>query len=454
MATVINKIKLCSLLSTISLLTLPIISQAEQIAPNPNPVDSTITINADIDNLIGFSNHGVISINTLGTLNNSITASLTNGTRENTLGSLNNSGNLNNTGGLSNFGSLINFENVSNSGVLGNGIGDNTDAGHAGYLANSGTLTNQVGGTLNNFGNLSNLVGGTLNNSGSLNNGTSSDHAGYLGNSGTLNNQAGGTVTTFGNLTNLVDGTFNNAGTLNNGTTNDHAGYLGNAGNLTNVAGAILNSFGLFDNSGLLENSGTLGNTGTLIGTGTYIQTAGQTLNSGSLSQSAINIKGGDLIGTGTITAPTLTLASQASLNMGNSLGSLTLNGDFHSSGNLVFKIGGLSDYDIFNINGNAFFTGGTIEFNLINGFKASAGDYWDFMLARTIGGWNAPSFAFNGLDQGLGWTITQTSEGERLFISTLTPITEPETYVMFLSGLGLMSLMLSRRKGKFSAWK
>ena len=59
--------------------------------------------------------------------------------------------------------------------------------------------------------------------------------------------------------------TFNNNGTLNN------------------------------NSGGILNNSGMLYNCSTITGSGNYIQTAGQTTNNGSLSQTSVNIQGGTL---------------------------------------------------------------------------------------------------------------------------------------------------------------
>ena len=131
-------------------------------------------------------------------------------------------------------------------------------------------------------------------------------------------------------------------------------------------------------------------NYGTITGSGNYIQTAGQTTNNGSPSQTSVNIQGGSLSGNGTITS-NVTIGSRATVQLGNSPVTLTINGNFFSSGNMLFEIGELSrgQYNVLQINGKANFTGGYLEFDFSDDINASADDYWDFLFANNINGWN-----------------------------------------------------------------
>ncbi|MDP1558517.1 MAG: PEP-CTERM sorting domain-containing protein [Nitrosomonas sp.] len=433
-----NKTKICAFLVSIPLAGIPAFVQAQQIAPNPNPLNSTITINGIAENSENFSNAGNLSIENSGILSNS--GNLINGIWSTDAsnvwdyyGSMTNSGSLINANGSS----LITFGYLSSSGILNNSgtLSSGTTNNHAGYLGNSGILTNSVDGNLTAFAYLGNLAGGNLKNYGSLNIGTLDDHTGSLNNFGDLTNF--GTLSYSGSLYN--PGIFTNQGDL---TTYATFGSLTNDGALFNQG--TWATGGWLGNNGTLTNSGTLINTGGIGGIGTYTQTAGQTVINGSFSQSSIQILGGSLSGASTITGD-VTIGDQANINPGNSPGTLTINGDFYSSGNLVFEIAGLGEYDVLDINGNAAFAGGNVEFNFINDFHASINNYWDFFFADTITGMNSLNFTFNGLGKGLGWDIIHLgNQGERLLI---TAVPEPEIYAMLLTGLGLMGFMAPRRR-------
>jgi hypothetical protein len=306
---------------------------------------------------------------------------------------------------------------ITADGMLTNNTGGTLN--NRGALTNNGTLNNNSGGTLNNYVGLMNYYGGTLNN--------------YSGS--TLDNNAGGRLDNDGTLTNYAGGSLQNYGTL------DNRGTLNNYGYLYNLADSTLRNYGMLTteylgNNGMLENSGRLVNNFQLFGTGGYIQTAGITINNGFLTQSTIQINGGILSGTGRINGP-VTLGSGGSIQPGNSPGMLTINGNLYSSGTLIFEIGGLGagQYGILNIIGNAYFTGGTIEFDFIYGFNPSAGNYWDFLTANNITGWNTLAFIFDGLDAGLGWAFVD--GGRRLLITNAgASVPEPTTMLLLIAGL------------------
>ena len=119
------------------------------------------------------------------------------------------------------------------------------------------------------------------------------------------------------------------------------------------------------------------------------------------MTQTSVIINGGTLSGTGTITA-NVTIGSGATVSPGNPFGTLTINGAYASSGTALFEIGGKSagQFDILRINGNATFTGGTMEFNFMN-FDPKKGNSWNFLYASAISGWDSLTFLFTGLDAG-----------------------------------------------------
>ena len=325
---------------------------------------------------------------------------------------------LTNYGGLDNYSILTyRYADVENNGMMNN---------YGWFSYSDSTFSTSATHTLNNFGSFGS--DGNLLNSGILNN------DGYLNSTVSLDNN--GTLTNNGALS-IGHGNFSNGGMFNNnGVWSNYDGtIIGNNGTVINTD--------RLQNYGALQNSGALTNDDTVNGSGTYTQSVGHTINNGSFSQGAIQINGGGVSGTGSFTGD-VTIGSDASVNPGNSPGTLTFNGAFHSSGDFVFEIAGTAagQYDVLAINGAADFTGGNVEFDFIDGFHASVGDHWDFLLANNVTGWDSLSFSSNV--SGLGTSITQDSLGAHL---SITSVPEPETYAMFMAGLGLMGFIARRRK-------
>jgi len=181
--------------------------------------------------------------------------------------------------------------------------GSNTIAGTPFFhsycqITNTGSLINDVNGSLENWGYLKSYGtlqndgrlytwgGGTLDNAGSLTN-TNYFSNGGLNNSGSLFNELGGTFNnsgtlySAGNATIGNSGTFNNSGNVKNGAwlarvspaapasynanvVFGNYGTLNNTGSILNRSGATLNNYGTLTNSSALTNYGTLGNSGRL----------------------------------------------------------------------------------------------------------------------------------------------------------------------------------------------
>ena len=388
--------RFCFFVTAIVFATVPCVAQAQQIAPNPNPLAGLIDVTtSDAANDTYFENYGRLYIESGGTLTNKTGGTLAN---LNTPASLDifGGGTLNNWGQVENYARLRNWA----GGML------NNNAGGTLHLA-GGTFDNDGGATLNNAGalNIDQFIAlqnsGTLNNTGALRNDGIIYHAsGSLTNTGTLENW--GTVQAFPGVT------LTNAGTLTNyGTITDMPEYT----------------------------------------RATYVQTAGQTMIlSPNFILGSVQINGGALSGIGTITSDVI-IGSAARVDPGimaqtGYTGALIVNGTFSSSGNLIFDVAGQGTglFDVLDINGNAVFNSGNIAFNFIDGFSASAGNYWDFLLADTITGWDTLSFTFNGLGDGLGWEFDPLANGgERLLITAnggAAPVPEPSILLLFGSGL------------------
>jgi len=484
---------------------LPLVSEAVQISPNPNTTGSTIEIIADptaFNALNPFTNEGRIRIEATGTLTNQAGATLINSYTQVPLsGTIENSGTFTNDGTLTSVvapgsqgqGALINLGVASNNGIISNN-----------YLENHGTFTNSGQLILDPTERpsvsplLSNL--GTWNNSGTVENHYEIHNFGELVNTGTINTLSTGPSDASSGAVFANFGTLTNAGALNISLTGA-TGYaqFSNANLLTNQAGSTLtvtgtgdftNSFGTvinqagsvqtitqfgqlinygtithagtMTNNGLIQNGvtndpfgishgGTFVNNGSILETGTYTQLAGETINNGILSQSGgVDIQAGRLSGLGTITTPTLTLGTGASLNPGTSptLGTLTLNGDLQSSGNLNFRFGGLNagEFDVLKVNGNASFTGGNLVLNFVNGFTAAAGNSWKFLYTSALAGWDSLLVRINGLAAGLGYQITS-ANGTQILTITGTPVSVPEPSSFLLLGVGLVGLIGFSRK-------
>lgn len=233
------------------------------------------------------------------TINNNSTGIITNNSFLGLSGTLNNTGEVtlaagssydftggvlnNNAGGTLTFNRDFTF-NGADGGTV------NLNAG--GTLTNNATLTNAAGYTQGNSGLINN--NGTFNNEGNFNNIGTIDNIGtvtnriLLNNTGTITNNAGGT------LTNSSTGTIDNSGTITNNN------IMTNAGVINNNAGATLNNTGQIKNDGNLNNYGVLTNDGTITNanTGSLINKAGGTL----ANNSQIINNGGQFVNEGTYT--------------------------------------------------------------------------------------------------------------------------------------------------------
>ena len=116
-------------------------------------------------------------------------------------------------------------------------------------------------------------------------------------------------------------------------------------------------------------------------------------------------------------------------------LGTLTINGDVHSSGDLLFRIGGVGagQFDVLAIHGLAFLNGGTVGFNFVN-FTPVAGNSWDFLYAGAISGWNTLQFNLGGLSPNLGYTFNYANGVETLRVYS---VPEPDSFLLLVLAFG-----------------
>lgn len=399
---------------------------AYQISPSPNYATITISDSFAENWLKPFDNYGDLIINTTGKLEN--------------------------VGWLTNYSHLINYGSYINS--FGPGDDDFSD------LYNVNTVTNY--GYLNNYGSLSQASTGIFYNYGTLDNNYASSVVGFLRNSGTLYNL--GILNNSGSMLNDYSGLVVNSGTLyqySNGLSN--YGTLENSGYWHNVGYRYIRNDGELINTGTyispyaflnavkVDNSGTISEVSGDAMSGVYTQYIGETINNGIIEMTTIEILGGILKGTGTLIGSVI-IGPGATVIPGLSPGTLNIDGDLHSNGDYVFEIAGVNSgqYDVLDIDGNAFFTGGNFKFEFIDGYLPSPGDHWDFLVADSLNGFDTVGFTFAGLGDGLG--IDFHNEGGKISLTVITAVPEPETYAMLLAGLGLMGFMAYRRKLKEAA--
>jgi len=465
---------------------------AVELAPSPaNPAGSTITISTlDVQsNADPYENSGIITIASGG--------KLATFNQFDNFGDYNSNGHFTvNLGGqlvnaavftidqgatLSNFGIIDNnakritasqyFYNYS-TGVINNNIGallTNTQfMSNHGTVVNASTFNNTDTSFLNNYGYWTNLAGSYSGNSGDFynygtinNSGTFANYPKYVNpgiakvdNGSVFNNYSSGVVDNKDRWYNRTFGVINNAGVFNNAISNLYG--IKNEGTINNLAGGTFNNATGIGNYGQINNAGSFiidtGASVTGVVTGTtdvsaYTQTAGLTNVNGSLAASIINIQGGSLIGSGTISGPVL-LGAGATVNPGSSPGTLTVNGDFTSSGNLKFEIAGLGvgQFDVLKINGAATFNGGNVAFDFLGGFNAVAGNSWDFLLANLYSGQNTLAFTFSGLSAGLEGNVSYNANGWHLNIANVSAVPEPAAAWYFAAGMLCLLGVMRRR--------
>lgn len=370
-----------------------------QIAPNPNPIGFEIAIaDAKVNGEL-FSNEGTVTISAGGTLSNSATFTNT------ALGTLSNGGTLVNEAGgmLSNEGTFRNDASLDNRGTINNASTFINSAGasvdnagtvsnFSGTLANLGTFTNR--GTVNNvLAKFENRAGGNFVNFGEFHN------SGNVDNSGSVTNAlAGGFYNDGGTFINR--GSFGNDGVLQNSGTFTSEGSVSSFNTIINTGTGEINNANTFTVfSGGVENEADAQINNTYVfdvragaavsGAGRYVQTGlfSQTVVNGTMTQGDIEITGGSLTGSGTVTATDVPLEvmAGASIDPGNSPGTLHVGGDLLCVGcDLNIEIGGTSSglFDVLEIAGAATLTAINLHLSFIDGFLPVAGDGFSFLTA------------------------------------------------------------------------
>ncbi len=293
---------------------------------------------------------------------------------------------------------------IANGGLAISGAADKT-LGRINGPASSGIVNNETA-TWSGAGDLSNFPSGRFTNSAGANFDIQTDADftnGTFINQGSLTKSAGATD---GSDKTVISGAFENSGSVN-------------------VQQGALEVTRAFNNQGVIDvatgtvfhgNNANFTNDGTIQGDGT-IQTQ---LNS-------------DLVNTGAI-------------NPGEAIGHLTIDGDLTQMGGGVinFELASLSSFDQLTITDDVALGGEIAVWNL--GYTPVVGDSFVVaMFDERLGDSTFSSVSTHGFGSGVNFGVIYNEHDVTLAV---TAVPEPEQYLMFLAGLGLMGAMARRRRG------
>jgi hypothetical protein len=324
-------------------------------------------------------------------------------------------------------------------------------------FTNTGTLVVGAGSSIAFNKAASSLA--NLNTGGSLSGGGAWDIA------GTMTYAAGGNIKDIA-LNTTVD--LSGAGSIQTGSANALSNLASVEGTLDLTGGDSLTTTTAFSNSGVVNvsggpgvdaltvagqfnNSGTVtvgaGDTLTAGGSG-YTQSGGATDLYGLLTAGTVDLVGGSLFGTGTVSGNLIDEAA-AVVNPGDP-GTLTVGGNYTQAGELILDVDGATPslYDNLSIGGNVSLSG-TLDVNLAGSFLSSiyTGETFQFLTfgsGTLSGNFSTVEYSVNGNLIGNAAALNaiydlsfsqQTDAHDITFGVTVTP--EPGTW--FLLSLGLL---------------
>ena len=225
------------------------------------------------------------------------------------------------------------------------------------------------------------------------------------------------------------------------------------------LTGLNSNSGSLTIDAGQRFTAGQLLNTGTLVvgadsaivaaKSASFTQTGGHARINGLLDPlGSVTISAGFLSGSGTVRSTgQLTIGNAATVQPGNSPGTLTLDGNVAFSGHLDIEIASPTVFDVLQVTGQLDFKTGS-DVRLSIGFVPTASSYsFAFVQAgQVLGG--PPAYTVVGSTIGYSQELLCGTTSCSFNLSAIpTPVPEPAAYAMLLAGLGLVAYTVGRRR-------
>ncbi len=361
-----------------------------------------------------FANAGVVDANVLGKSLTFITRDSSGGTVTNTgtlrasggglltLTSNSGPGTVNNAGGRIEAldGSVVNVQNgVTVTGGMLVASGTGVIRGGIYGVVNGGTFANLT--STGNFDPTLATITGVVSSAGTVT--LATDGSATIANGATFNNLAGGSVnlTSTGGFTG--SGTFNNAGTL----TKSGIGQAVFTGTTFQNTGTVAVSAGAVAFQTFAQSAGTL----------RFTSGASASVASGQSFQ----FTGGALAGTGTLSGNAVNAGALTIGSTNATTSAITISGNFTQNPSAILNanIGGTTagNFGMLTIGGTATLAG-TVNVNLVNGFKFRVGDSFRLVAAGSVSG------AFTGvtLPAGVQGTLSANGTGVTLTITVAPP--------------------------------
>ncbi|MDO9075298.1 MAG: hypothetical protein Q7U73_18745 [Rubrivivax sp.] len=327
-------------------------------------------------------------------------------------------------------------------------------------LDNAGVFSNRSGAMVGYIGTLNNAPGaqvlnrGTLGTGSVVNDGLIDNRSGSVFQASTLVNRGtllhNGQADVYADVSNEPGGLIDIGGHMQINQRMNNEGVLRVRGELVSTSGV------LFLNRGTVEVAGG----GVLSVQGPLWQTSTGLLRvDGLLQAPELTLIGGTLRGTGTVRAAVVN--EQATIEPGNSIGTLTIDGDLQGFGYLDLEIGDTASFDRLVVTGNAQI--GNVVFRLTGDYRPTPGDSFATLL---VGG----TLGIIGDNQWVvlrplleGWTLWADANGVydsenpatadwRVSFAggslSVTAVPEPESWLLMAGGLlALGALKLQRRR-------